>query len=187
MRLPEPAVSYDAPYCVEQDSEQSAYVHLSHATQLGLFFRFLTYPHNPSPDSYCQGLGKGGKKERGAEESGKKQRQNHLGPWTKEKGTQCSGCLQDDTWGRESEQENRLGTNTQEGEWKSLNDKTGDNSRQDSVLFWMIQVLRFRRNFGHLNLAGSYTLLLFFPSPIHISSAIKWKKQVLDSLTFGCT
>lgn len=80
MRLPEPAVSYDAPYCVEQDSEQSAYVHLSHATQLGLFFRFLTYPHNPSPDSYCQGLGKGGKKERGAEESGKKQRQNHLGP-----------------------------------------------------------------------------------------------------------
>lgn len=52
--------------------------------------------------------------------------------------------------------------------------EAGDNSRQDPlVLFWMIQVSRFRRNFGHLDLAGSYIFPLFLLSLIYASSAIK--------------
>lgn len=72
-------VSHDAPYCVDQDSEQSACAHLSHATQLGFFFRFLTYPHTASPD--CHGLrGKGGQRKKMQRKMGKTKDKTTQGP-----------------------------------------------------------------------------------------------------------
>lgn len=72
---------------------------------------------------------------------------------------------------------------------KSGNHKWNESRRWEfhikpSVLSWVIQIPRFKSNFGLLNKAGSYTCSLFLSSPINVSSTIKWKKKEKKSFKF---
>lgn len=127
----------------------------------GVIFRILTYFHTTSPDSCCHGLGKEEKKRERArkDENGKKDRttEEPEGRWR-----ECSAqdfCTS--VWGRKWEQENRLGPNTEEGEWKFPNDRNRwQLQAKPFVLFWWY---RFRRNSGYQNFTGSYIFSLLLP------------------------
>lgn len=149
---------------------------------MGLFFRFLTYPHNPSPDSYCQGLGKG-----------KKKRKRCRGKWEKAKTEPLRTLNQG-----EGNTVLRMFAGWYLGQKVRAGKQAGNKHTGRRVEIpkwqnrWQFQArlclvlddtgIEIQKEFWPSELGWKLHTLLFLPSPIHMSSAIKWKKTGFEFL-----